>query len=82
VNNIYNKIIERVNSLDPVKYASNRNFINGNVSKLSPYISRGVISTKTIFNQLIKSGYEISQIQKFLQELSWRDYWQKKNGKL
>ena len=78
MNNIYNKIIERVNGLDPVKYSSNRNFINGNVSKLSPYISRGVISTKTIFNQLIKSGYEISQIQKFLQELSWRDYWQKK----
>ena len=78
MNNIYDKIIEKVNGLDPIKYASNRNFINGNVSKLSPYISRGVISTKTIFNQLIKSGYEISQIQKFLQELSWRDYWQKK----
>ena len=78
MNNIYNKIIERVNGLDPVRYSSTRNFINGNVSKLSPYISRGVISTKTIFNQLIKSGYEISQIQKFLQELSWRDYWQKK----
>ena len=78
MNNIYNKIIERVNGLDPVRYASTRNFINGNVSKLSPYISRGVISTKTIFNQLIKSGHEISQIQKFLQELSWRDYWQKK----
>ena len=78
MNNVYDKIIEKVNGLDPIKYASNRNFINGNVSKLSPYISRGVISTKTIFNQLIKSGYEISQIQKFLQELSWRDYWQKK----
>ena len=78
MNDIYDKIIEKVNGLDPIKYASNRNFVNGNVSKLSPYISRGVISTKTIFNQLIKSGYEISQIQKFLQELSWRDYWQKK----
>ena len=78
MNDIYDKIIEKVNGLDPIKYSSNRNFINGNVSKLSPYISRGVISTKTIFNQLIKSGYEISQIQKFLQELSWRDYWQKK----
>ena len=71
---MYNKIIERVNSLDPVKYASNRNFINGNVSKLSPYISRGVISTKTIFNQLIKSGYEISQIQKSLGDGNCEDY--------
>ena len=75
---IYSKLIQKLNGLDPIKYASNRNFINGDVSRLSPYISRGVISTKTIFNSLLDSEYDFNQIQKFLQELAWRDYWQKK----
>ena len=76
--NLYHKIVQKVNNLKPIKYASNRNFINGDVSRLSPYISRGLISTKTIFNTLLDSGYNFNQIQKFLQELAWRDYWQKK----
>ena len=75
---LYTKLIQKVNNLNPVKYASNRNFLNGDVSRLSPYISRGIISTKTIFYTLLDSGYNFNQIQKFLQELAWRDYWQKK----
>ena len=73
---IYSKLIQKLNGLDPIKYASNRNFINGDVSRLSPYISRGIISTKTIFNSLLDSEYDFNQIQKFLQELAWRDYLQ------
>lgn len=75
---LYTKLIQKVNNLNPIKYASNRNFLNGDVSRLSPYISRGLISTKTIFYTLLDSGYDFNQIQKFLQELVWRDYWQKK----
>ena len=75
---LYSKLIQKVNNLKPIKYASNRNFLNGDVSRLSPYISRGIISTKTIFYTLLDSGYNFNQIQKFLQELAWRDYWQKK----
>ena len=75
---LYSKLIQKVSNLKPIKYASNRNFLNGDVSRLSPYISRGLISTKTIFYTLLDSGYNFNQIQKFLQELAWRDYWQKK----
>ena len=53
-----------------------RNFIDGDVSKLSPYISRGVISTKQVMKRTLDRGYEPDEIKKWLQELAWRDYWQ------
>jgi len=72
----YAEIIQRVRNIDPLKYGSSRNYINGAVTYLSPYISRGIISTKFIFSEMINRGYEPLQIQKFVQELAWRDYWQ------
>jgi len=72
----YQEILEQIDLVNPIVYSRNRNFINGSVSKLSPYISRGVISTKIVFDHLIKKGYEFSKIEKFIQELCWRDYWQ------
>lgn len=72
----YKEILQRVDRIDPVKYAKTRNFMNGAVSYLSPFISRGVISTKFVFNQLIERGLHPERMEKFLQELAWRDYWQ------
>tara|TARA_B110000240_G_scaffold2722_1_gene3071 strand:- start:588 stop:1703 length:1116 start_codon:yes stop_codon:yes gene_type:complete len=72
----YNEILQRVRSIDPVKYGSTRNYINGAITYLSPYISRGVISTKFILEEVLKKGYNANQIEKFIQELAWRDYWQ------
>ena len=72
----YKAIIQKLEFIDPVKYSKDRNFIDGSVSMLSPYISRGVLSTKQIFLNLRMQGYEFSKIEKFIQELAWRDYWQ------
>ena len=72
----YNEILNKINLVDPVKYSRNRNFIDGSVSMLSPYISRGVISTKIVFKTLINKGFDFMEIEKFIQELCWRDYWQ------
>ena len=44
----YAEILQRIRAIDPVKYGSSRNYINGAVTYLSPYISRGMISTKFI----------------------------------
>jgi deoxyribodipyrimidine photo-lyase len=78
VKNTYKGLLKKVNEFDPVKYGYSRNYLDGGVSRLSPYISRGIISTKTIFDAVLKKDYEFEKVQKFLQELSWRDYWQKK----
>ncbi|MGK0279044.1 MAG: deoxyribodipyrimidine photo-lyase, partial [Litorivivens sp.] len=72
----YAEILERVNKIDPVKYGSTRNYVNGSVTYLSPYISRGIISTKFILSEVLNRGYEPDQIEKLIQELAWRDYWQ------
>ncbi|MDO6782416.1 hypothetical protein Q4604_24490, partial [Marinovum sp. 1_MG-2023] len=38
--------------------------------------SRGVISTKFVLKEVLAKGYTPAQIEKFIQELAWRDYWQ------
>jgi len=72
----YDEILEQINQVDPANYGKTRNFIDGDVSKLSPYISRGVISTKQVMRETLARGFEPDEIKKWLQELAWRDYWQ------
>lgn len=73
----YQEILGQVDRIDPVKYPANRNYIDGAVSYLSPYISRGVISTKQVLNSLLAKGYNLDQMEKFVQELAWREYFQR-----
>lgn len=72
----YNKIRENLDRIDPVKYGWTRNFSDGKVTRLSPYISRGVISTRMVLEFLLKKQFDPKKIEKFIQELAWRDYWQ------
>ena len=72
----YAEILQRVRRIDPVRYGSTRNFIDGAVTYLSPYISRGVVSTKYVLDEVLRQGYSPDRIEKFIQELAWRDYWQ------
>ncbi len=69
-------IEKRVQSINPVKYAASRNFKDGAVTRLSPYISRGVISTKQVFQYIQTLDLPWSSCEKLIQELAWRDYWQ------
>jgi len=73
----YEKIIERVNAIDPIKYARTRNFINGQITYLSPYITRGVISTKQVMDKILEKQYPYPAIEKIIQELAWREYFQR-----
>ena len=73
----HQQIIERINHINPIKYSKTRNFINGDVTYLSPYISRGVITVKQVMETVLRKGYKPNQIEKFLQELSWREYYQR-----
>lgn len=72
----YESILEKIHQIDPIAYSQNRNYADGAVSHLSPYISRGVISTKFVFDELQKKGFKMMEMGKFVQELAWRDYWQ------
>ena len=69
-------IQRRIYQIDPIEYARSRNFGDGAVIYLSPYLSRGVISTKQVFEHLLSLDLPWQSIEKLVQELAWRDYWQ------
>lgn len=73
----YRTILEKLDEIDPVKYGRTRNYVHGAVTCLSPYISRGVISNKKVLEVVLEKGYKISQIDSFVKELCWRDYFQR-----
>lgn len=73
----YPLIQERIHRIDPVRYSKTRNFIDGDVTCLSPYISRGVISLPQVRDAVMAKGYKPYQVEKFMQELAWREFFQK-----
>jgi deoxyribodipyrimidine photo-lyase len=73
----YQQIIAQLDAIDPVRYGKSRNFTNGAVTQLSPYIARGVIDTKTVFDHLVNRGFNYIQLEKFVQQLCWREYFQR-----
>lgn len=69
-------IENRLRELDPIRYAPTRNYKDGAVTYLSPYISRGVISTRQVFQHIKTLDLPWHKTEKLIQELAWRDYWQ------
>lgn len=59
-----------------MKYNATRNFENGAVTKLSPYISRGAISTRDVFEHLKTLNLKWFEVERLVQEFAWRDYFQ------
>ena len=73
----YQEITQLLEQIDPVRYSKSRNFIDGAVTQLSPYVSRGVIDGKQILTHLIDKGYPYYACEKFVQQLFWREYFQR-----
>ena len=67
---------ERLLKIDPIAYGRTRNYGDGKVTRLSPYIHHGIVSLNEVRNRAIKLSEDPSKIEKFLQELAWRDFWQ------
>ncbi|WP_290708970.1 FAD-binding domain-containing protein, partial [Flavihumibacter sp. CACIAM 22H1] len=68
---------QRIQSINPEAYAKTRNFANGAVTALSPYISRGAITLPEVWQSLQERGYTLKTAYKFVQELAWREYFQR-----
>lgn len=67
------QLIEKVRSFDAIKYCKTRNYLNGWVSKLSPYITHGIITIDEIV-KLSLEKYTIDQAESWYKELLWREY--------
>lgn len=64
-------------TINPAKYAKSRNFLNGAVTRLSPYIRYGVLSLAEIRDRVLQVVQHSDEATKLLNELGWRDYWQR-----
>ena len=71
----YQEILDSIDDIDPVEYARTRNQLSGAVTKLSPYITRGIIPLPLIRDRLLAKHPE-QDCSKLIQELAWREYFQ------
>lgn len=69
-------------NLDPARYAKSRNFLTGAVTRLSPYIRYGVLSLAEVRNYVLEKVQHPDEANKLINELGWRDYWQRLYAKL
>ena len=68
-------------SMDAKRYGRSRNHLNGSVTRLSPYIRHGILTLAevrdAVFSQLKKTNQGRDDGGKLINELGWRDFWQR-----
>jgi deoxyribodipyrimidine photo-lyase len=71
-----------LDKVDPARYGKTRNFFTGAVTRLSPYIRYGVLSLREIRDYVLQQVQNPNDATKLINELAWRDYWQRLYVKL
>ena len=71
----YDEILTQIDAIDPVAFAKTRNHLTGAVSRLSPYITRGLITLPEVRDRVLRHSSAVAA-NKFIQELAWREYFQ------
>ena len=67
--------LTKLANVDALSYGRNRNFLNGSVTHLSPYLRHGCLTLNETFAAIRqKSGLSAENL---LMQLAWRDYWQR-----
>ncbi len=60
--------------LDVVAYGATRNYLDGAVTRLSPYIRHGLLSLNALRNQALEQ-VGAACAEGFIRQLAWRDFW-------
>jgi deoxyribodipyrimidine photo-lyase len=63
----------KLTKVHPVQYGKSRNFLDGKVTHLSPYLRHGCITLKEAV--LATRNNSLTGNEKLLFEFAWRDYW-------
>jgi len=63
--------------VDPARYASTRNYLDGAVTRLSPYLRHGVLSLAEVRRFALGKASNPQKATKLINELGWRDYFQR-----
>ena len=65
--------LNKLNQIRAVEYGKSRNFLNGSVTHLSPYLRHGCITLKETVS-FVQAHFGL-KAEKLLFELAWREYW-------
>lgn len=65
--------LSQIKSVDPILYASTRNFLGGAVTCLSPWLTHGFTNTREVA-QLVNTTHSLSFEDKLVFELGWREF--------
>ena len=66
-------VIGRLDAIDPYRYAQSRNHIDGAVTRLSPYLTHGMVSIAQVADHLHRK-HRLAIQHKLIYELGWREY--------
>jgi len=66
-------VLAQIDSIDPRRYDKTRNYLDGAVTWLSPFITHGIINTHTVAMRVLEKHSEKS-CYRLLYELAWREY--------
>ena len=58
-------------------YAQSRNYLDGGVSRLAPYLRHGVLSLAEVRDAALDRAADPRDSAKFINELGWRDFYQR-----
>jgi deoxyribodipyrimidine photo-lyase len=67
---------ERLEQIKPASYAKTRNYLDGDVTYLSPYLRHGILSLAEVRDRALQITSP-AKAEKLVNELCWRDYWQR-----
>lgn len=68
---------DKLLQIRPKTYAKSRNYLNGDVTGLSPYIRHGVLTLAEIRDKALSIVDNPDDAEKLINELSYRDYFQR-----
>ncbi|MFN4243292.1 MAG: FAD-binding domain-containing protein [Tepidisphaerales bacterium] len=68
--------LARLNGVRLGRYASTRNHLDGDVTRLSAYLRHGCLSLAEVRDAALQR-HKPYEVQKFISELGWRDYYQR-----
>jgi deoxyribodipyrimidine photo-lyase len=68
---------ERLAAIDPGAYGRSRNHLDGAVTALSPFIRHGVLTLAAVRDAVLGRITRRLEGEKLINELGWRDYWQR-----
>lgn len=67
-------IQEKLQNYNPKTYAKTRNHLEGNVTKLSPYITTGILPLPYVYQFIQQKFTHLKKDDKIFQELAWCEY--------